>query len=207
MGEGKGLMSMAVEQGDAILEIPGSRAKTRLERSWMMRAERVLAGSSRWVAIVIGILLLILVGLVDAASGSFEVSVLYFLPIALVTFGRGRWMGILLSTLVAVGWSMVEIIRGASGVLAGATYWSVLSRFYAFVAVCLVVAPMREALIQQRELAEREAALAERLRALNELREAMSSLELEAGRQNDPRVDELFDVLHALDRDWTGTSA
>jgi K+-sensing histidine kinase KdpD len=200
-------MSMVAEQGDAVLEIPGSRAESRLERSWMMRAERVLAGSSRWVAIVIGILMLVLVGLVDAASGSFEVSVFYFLPIALVTFGRGRWMGILLSSLVAVGWSAVEVVRGGSDVLAGATYWNALSRFYAFLAVCLVIAPMREALIQQRELAEREAAVSERLRALNELREAMSSLELEAGRETDPRVDELFGVLHALDRDWTGTSA
>jgi K+-sensing histidine kinase KdpD len=201
------LMNMAVEQGEAILEIPGSRADSRLERSWMMRAERVLAGSSPWVAIVIGILLLVLVGLVDAASGSFEVSVFYFLPIALVTFGRGRWMGILLSGLVTLGWSAVEVVRGVSGAFAGATYWSAMSRFYAFVAVCLVIAPMREALIQQRELAEREAALAERLRALNELREAMSSLEVEAGRETDPRVDELFGVLHALDRDWTDTSA
>lgn len=200
-------MSMVAEQGDTVLKIPGSRADSRVERSWMLRAERVLAGSSPWVAIVIGILLLVLVGLVDAASGSFEVSVFYFLPIALVTFGRGRWMGILLSTLVALGWTAVEVARGVSGVLAGATYWTALSRFYAFVAVCLVIAPMREALIQQRELAEREAAMAERLQALNELREAMSSLEIEAGREIDPRVDELFGVLHALDRDWTDTSA
>jgi hypothetical protein len=49
--------------------------------------------------------------------------------------------------------------------------------------------------------------VAERLRALDELRQAMSSLELEAGRLTDPRVDELFDVLHALDRDWTETPA
>jgi K+-sensing histidine kinase KdpD len=200
-------MGMVAEQGDAVLEFPGSKADTRVERSWMMRAERVLAGSSAWVAIVIGILLLVLVGLVDAASGSFEVSVFYFLPIALVTFGRGRWMGIFLSSLVALGWSAVEVIRGVSEPLAGATYWTTLSRFYAFVAVCLVIAPMREALIQQRDLAEREAAVAERLRALNELREAMSSLEVEAGRENDPRIDELFGVLHALDRDWTDTSA
>jgi K+-sensing histidine kinase KdpD len=200
-------MSMVAGRDDEVLELPRSRADTRLDRSWMLRAERALAGSSAWVAIVIGVLLLVLVGLVDAASGSVEVSVLYILPIALVTFGRGRWMGILLSTVAAVGWGAVEVARGATGILDGATYWAGLGRFYAFVAVCLVVAPMREALVHHREVAEREAAAAERLRALNELREAMSSLELEAGRASDPRVDELFDVLHALDRDWTETSA
>ncbi|HEY7400095.1 MAG TPA: hypothetical protein VH989_04255 [Actinomycetota bacterium] len=199
-------MDIRADPGDSVLEIPGPQVDARVQRSWLMRAERVLAGSSAWVALVIGILLLALVGLVDAASGSFEVSVLYVIPIALLTFGRGRWMGILLSGLAAAGWTVVDVVRGADA-LAGATYWAEISRCYALVAVCLVVAPMREALIQQRDLAEREAAVSERLRALDELRQAMSSLELEAGRQTDPRVDELFDVLHALDRDWTETPA
>jgi hypothetical protein len=199
-------MDIRADSGESVLEIPGPQVDARVQRSWLMRAERVLAGSSAWVALVVGILLLSLVGLVDAATGSFEVSVLYVIPIALLTFGRGRWMGILLSSLAAAGWTVVDVVRGADA-LAGGTYWTEISRCYALVAVCLVVAPMREALIQQRELAEREAAVSERLRALDELRQAMSSLELEAGRQTDPRVDELFDVLHALDRDWTETPA
>lgn len=200
-------MDMVAEPGDSIPKTPGSKVDARVERSWLMRAERVLAGSSPWVAIVIGGLMLILVGLVDGASGTFDVSVFYVIPIALITFGRGRWMGLLFSSLAAAGWTLVDLVRDSGDAIGRATYWTGVSRLYAFVAVCLVVAPMREALIQQRDLAEREAAVAERLRALDELRQAMSSLELEAGRRNDPRVDELFGVLHALDRDWTETPA
>ena len=186
---------------DRIDLTPAAAAPEGLDRSWLIRSERFLSSRSRGFVILVGLLLLALIGLLDALTGPFAVSVFYFLPIAVVTFGRGRWMGVVMSAVAALGWGAVEVIQRLTSAAESVTYWNALTRFYAFVAVCLVVAPMREALIRQRELAEHEAAAAERLRALEELRQAMSSLEVETGR-SDPRVDELFGVLHALDRDW-----
>jgi K+-sensing histidine kinase KdpD len=187
--------------GDRIDLTPAGAAREGLDRSWLIRSERLLSTRSRGFVIVVGLLLLALIGLIDAVTGPFAVSVFYFLPIAIVTFGRGRWMGVLMSAAAAIAWGVVELAQGLTSAVESVTYWNAMTRFYAFVAVCLVVAPMREALIRQRELAEHEAAAAERLRALEELRQAMSTLEVETGRA-DPRVDELFGVLHALDRDW-----
>ncbi|GIU99102.1 MAG: hypothetical protein KatS3mg014_0718 [Actinomycetota bacterium] len=48
-----------------------------------------------------------------------------------------------------------------------------LTRFYVFEAVSLLVAPMRDVVLWERELAEREATAAEQLRALAELRDAL----------------------------------
>ena len=191
---------------DRIDLTPAGEARDGLDRSWMMRTERLLSARSRGFVIVVGLLLLALIGLLDAVTGPFGVSVFYFLPIVLVTFGRGRWMGIAMSAAASIAWGAVEVAQGTTSASQSITYWNSLTRFYAFVAVCLVIAPMREALIRQRELAEHEAAAAERLRALEELRQAMTTLESEAGRA-DPRVDELFGVLHALDRDWTDLPA
>jgi K+-sensing histidine kinase KdpD len=181
-------------------------ARESLDHSWLIRTERLLSVRSRGFVIVIGLLLLALIGLIDGVTGPFAVSVFYFLPIVLVTFGRGWWMGIAMSAAASIAWSAVEVAQGITSAAQSLTYWNTLTRFYAFVAVCLVIAPMREALIRQRELAEHETAVAERLTALEELRQAMTSLEDEAGRA-DPRVDELFGVLHALDRDWTDAPA
>jgi K+-sensing histidine kinase KdpD len=181
-------------------------AREGLDHSWLIRTERLLSSRSRGFVIVIGLLLLALIGLLDAVTGPFAVSVFYFLPIVLVTFGRGRWMGIAMSAAASIAWGAVEVAQGITSAAQSVTYWNTLTRFYAFAAVCLVIAPMREALIRQRELAEHETAAAERLRALEELRQAMTSLETEAGHA-DPRVDELFGVLHALDRDWTDAPA
>jgi hypothetical protein len=52
------------------------------------------------------------------------------------------------------------------------TYWNALGRFGLFAAVVLLIAPMREAMVLQSQLAEREAAALEQLRAMEELREA-----------------------------------
>jgi K+-sensing histidine kinase KdpD len=191
---------------DRIDLTPAGEARDGLDRSWMMRTERLLSARSRGFVIVVGLLLLAVIGLLDAVTGPFAVSVFYFLPIVLVTFGRGRWMGIAMSAAASIAWGAVEVAQGITSSSQSITYWNSLTRFYAFVAVCLVIAPMREALIRQRELAEHEAAAAERLRALEELRQAMTTLESETGRA-DPRVDELFGVLHALDRDWTDLPA
>ena len=177
------------------------------ERSWLLRLEGLLSRHSSALVIVNGLLLLALIGLIDAVTGSFAVAIFYFVPIAFVTFTRGKWPGLLLAVLASAGWSAVEVAQHVTTAQSPVTYWNALIRFAALAAVSLMIAPMRDALLHQRALAERESAAAERLRALNELREVLASLEVSTGPIADPHIDALFDVLHALDRDWSSTSA
>lgn len=53
------------------------------------------------------------------------------------------------------------------------TYWNGVTCLAALMAITLLVAPMRDALQWQRELAERESESADQLRTLNELRDAL----------------------------------
>jgi K+-sensing histidine kinase KdpD len=178
----------------------------KIDRSWMLRLEAILSQRSPGFVVVAGLLLLLMVGLVDAVTGKFEAAVFYFVPIALVTFARGRGIGLLMAGVAAIGWSAVEVFQHVTSVASSVTYWNGLTRFYAFAAIVLLIAPMRQAMVMQRQLAEKEAEAAAQLRALNELREMALMLGSEGpGNPEAPRrPEELLDALSALDRDTSG---
>jgi len=52
--------------------------------------ERFLHTFSPPFVVILGLLLMALIGLVDAVTGSFAVGVFYLVPIGLVTYSRGR---------------------------------------------------------------------------------------------------------------------
>ena len=157
----------AIEEETKLAEL-----QARVERSWALRLEGVLARRSRGVVVIVGLLLLALIGLVDAASGGFAVEVFYLVPIGLVAFGRGRGLGLLFAGVAAIAWGAVEVFQGVTSLEASVTYWNALTRFYGYAAVALLIAPMREAMVIQRQIAEREAEAVEQMRAMEELREA-----------------------------------
>lgn len=178
----------------------------KIDRSWMLRLEGILSRRSRGFVVVAGLLLLVMVGLVDAVTGSFEAAVFYFVPIALVTFARGRGVGLLMAGVAAIGWGAVEVFQHTTTAASSVTYWNALTRFYAFSAIVLLIAPMRQAMVMQRQLAEKEAEAAAQLRALNELREMALMLGSEAantGQEGARPPEDLLDALSALDRDTT----
>lgn len=146
----------------------------------LLRLEAFLRRRSPGFVILLGLLLLALIGLVDAVTGSFDVSVFYLVPVGLVTFARGRWMGALMAGVATLARGAAEVARGVQSLDSPVTYWSAITRFYVFMAVVLLIGPVRDALVAQRELARREREAAEReheaaeqLRALNELRDAL----------------------------------
>lgn len=157
----------AIEEERQVAEL-----ETRIERSWAIRLQALLERRPPGIVVLAGLLLLALIGLIDAVSGGFAVEVFYLVPIGLVAFGRGRWMGLLLSGLAAIAWTAVEVFQQVTFLESSVTYWNTLTRFYGYAAVALLISPMREAMVMQRQLAEREAEAAEQLRAMNELREA-----------------------------------
>lgn len=156
---------------------PGRAREARviggLARTALLRVEAILARLSPGFVVVFGLLLLALIGLVDAVTGPFEVAVFYLVPVGLVTYCRGRWVGVAMAGAAAIAWGIVEVGTGVTTIASRVTYVNALTRFYVFEAVSLLVAPMRDVVLWERELAEREAATAEQLRALSELRDAL----------------------------------
>jgi hypothetical protein len=190
-------------------ELEREELERKIDRSWMLRFETMLSRRSRAFVIIMGLLLLALVGLIDAVTGAFAVEVFYLVPIALVTFARGRWVGLWMAGVASISWGIVEVAQKVTTVDQSITYWNGLTRFYGYAAIVLLIAPMRQAMVMQRELAEREADDADQLRAMNELRDVALRTELddegEVSHETEvPEGEELMDALSALDRDTTG---
>ena len=139
--------------------------------------ERFLDTFSPPFVVVIGLLLMALIGLVDAVTGTFAVGIFYLVPIGLVTYARGRWVGTLMAAAAALAWGGVELTQHVTWWGESVTYWNFLTRFYVYEAIVLLVAPMRDAVIWEREVAAREAEAADKLRALNELRAELGAEE------------------------------
>lgn len=106
-------------------------------------------------------------------TGAFAVTVFYLVPIGLVTYARGRWVGTIMAATAACAWMVVELRTGVTSWDQTVTYWNWLSRFYVHEAIVILVAPMRDVVRWEREVAEREAEAADKLRALSELHEAL----------------------------------
>jgi hypothetical protein len=139
--------------------------------------ERFLDTFSPPFVVVFGLLIMALIGLIDAVTGPFAVGVFYLVPIGLVTYARGRWVGTLMAATAAVAWAAVELAQHVTALDSGVTYWNFLTRFYVYEAIVLLVAPMRDVVRWERQVADREAEAADKLRALNELRAALGAEE------------------------------
>jgi len=148
-------------------------AERKLERSWLLNVEGFLARCSPGFVILIGLLLLILIWIVDLVTGSFAVGEFYLVPIGVVAFSRGRWVGTLMAGVAALAWGAAEVATHVTAIASSVTYWNFLTRFFVFEAVVLLVAPMRDVLVWERELTAKESATAAELRALIELRETL----------------------------------
>src|SRR5947209_8555129 len=80
-------------------------------RTTMLRLEQFLSKRSRGFVILVGLLLLALISLVDGITGRFDVTLFYLLPVAIVTFSRGKWMGVLFAGIASLGWAATEVIN------------------------------------------------------------------------------------------------
>ncbi len=171
-------------------------AQTRLEHSALLRFDAFLARRSPAFTILLGLLLLALFGLIDALTGSFDIAPLYIVPIGLVTFSRGRGMGFAMAVMATLARGAAELTRGVTDAGSFVTYWSGLTRLYVFVAVVLMVGPMRDVLRWQREVTETLTETNTHLEALNELRDVLNHEDEVEGER---ALDELRASLETLD--------
>lgn len=169
---------------------------THLSYTIITGLERLLSTFSAPFVVIMGLLLLALLGLIDAVTGSFAVAVFYLVPIGLVTYARGRWVGTLMAATAALAWTGVELAQHVTAFDNSVTYLNWLTRFYMYEAIVLLVAPLRDVVAWEREVAAREAEAADKLRALNELRAA---IEAEDGGQL-ARLEAMVEFQHAMTR-------
>jgi len=169
---------------------------THLSYTMITGLERFLSTFSAPFVVIMGLLLLALLGLIDAVTGSFAVAVFYLVPIGLVTYARGRWVGTLMAATAALAWTGVELAQHVTAFDNSVTYLNWLTRFYVYEAIVLLVAPLRDVVAWEREVAAREAEAADKLRALNELRAA---IEAEDGGQL-ARLEAMVEFQHAMTR-------
>ncbi|MEX2202901.1 MAG: hypothetical protein WD965_02315 [Actinomycetota bacterium] len=178
-----------------------SRLASRLDDSHLgytmiTALERFLATFTAPFVVIIGLLLLALIGLVDAVTGTFAVAVFYLVPIGLVTYSRGRWVGTLMAATAAFAWTGVELAQHLTALDSSVTYLNWLTRFYVYEAIVLLVAPLRDVVSWEREVAAREVEAADKLRALNELRAAIEAAD---GGQL-ARLEAMVEFQHAMTR-------
>lgn len=143
--------------------------------SMLLGLEHILSSRSPGFVVVVGLLLLALISLVDVVTGAVLAlpEFFYLVPIAVVTFARGRRTGALMAAASAAAFGATEIANHTIRFNSGLMYTNFFTRFLIFEAVSLMIAPMRSALLRQRGLARREAEAAERLRALNGLKDTL----------------------------------
>jgi len=177
---------------------PSDDAERRVARSRVLRVEGFLGRCSPAFVVLLGVLLVALIAVVDAVSGEFAVSVLFLVPVSIVTFSRGRGMGLVTAIFGAIAWCAADVAGGLTSAQDAVTYWNGVTRLAALMAITLLVAPMRDALTWQRELAERESEAVDKLRALNELRDALQHPD-DVSAEKLHTLSELRDSLERLD--------
>lgn len=174
-------------------------AEQRLERSSLLRFDAFMSRRSPAFVVILGFLLLALIGLIDAVTGTFDMAPLYILPVGLVTFSRGRWLGALLALVATVARGAAEVANSIGDLQDPVTYWSGLTRFYVFMVVVLMVGPMRDVLRWQREASEKLAETNAHMEALSELRDVLS-YEDEDEAESLRAFDDLRASLESLER-------
>lgn len=140
--------------------------------STLLRIERELSARSGTFVVVLGLLLAMLAATFDVITGPvIQVSFLYLIPIGLVTFSRGRRLGILTCVVAASARLAVEMLDEGVSIEVGFVNFAV--RLAVFVAIALLIATLRDALLQQRRIAEADSDTADRLRELNAFKDTL----------------------------------
>jgi light-regulated signal transduction histidine kinase (bacteriophytochrome) len=107
---------------------------------------------SRSSAIAASLLALVLVGLIDYATGRFAVVLLYFLPVGIGAWYLSRTFGIVLSFLSAVTWFMAYVAHEYHGKAAAA--WDTAITLGIFICYSLLLSALRSARVRMQKGAE-----------------------------------------------------
>lgn len=113
-----------------------------------------LSRQSPLFQISLGLVLTVIIGLIDYGTGEeLSVSILYLLPISMVTWLVGRGGGILISTASALIWLAADLISGPVYSHLMVHYWNMTVTFGFFFVVTLTLSALKKALEGEKKLA------------------------------------------------------
>ena len=119
-----------------------------------MNAMKSLESSSKPFLLFLGFLLVIVIGLVDFATGvEISVSLFYAVPILLLTWLLGRWAGFLLSATSALSWLIANSLAGQAYSHPAIAYWNDFVEFGFFFVLVLALSEVRRALDREKRFA------------------------------------------------------
>jgi diguanylate cyclase (GGDEF)-like protein len=97
--------------------------------------------------VAVALLITIFVGVLNRLMGpELSSSILYLIPISMVTWFTKRWLGILLSVLSALNWLITDAASGIVFSSSTVPYWNGLARFGSFLIFTFILAELKRAL-------------------------------------------------------------
>lgn len=92
----------------------------------------------------IGIVLMLLVGIIDYASGTeLSISIFYLLPISLVTWFISRNTGVVLSIAGVIIWHLVDFAAGHAYSHPAISYWNSLVQLSIFIITVFILSALK----------------------------------------------------------------
>lgn len=105
------------------------------------------------VLIAIAFVILAGVGILNYVAGpNLSTWIFYLIPIFLVTWCIGRWVGILMSIFSALIWSIAEYASGETYLDEAIPYWNCIARLGYFLILTFVLSALKAAIEKEKEL-------------------------------------------------------
>ncbi|HXK09925.1 MAG TPA: GGDEF domain-containing protein [Vicinamibacteria bacterium] len=116
-----------------------------------------LAGRPRWVVLIVGLAGVALVGFFDWWTGvEWAFTLLYLLPITVVTWTAGEGAGLVVAAACAASWLFTDLLTHPSYEAPLSRYWDLLVEAGVFSFVTILLASLRQHLEAERSLARRD---------------------------------------------------
>lgn len=143
-----------------------------------MSTLRLLENRSRASIVALGVVLALLLGMLDYATGwELGFSVFYLLPVSMVAWYAGRWPGVAVAAGSAAVWAIANRLAGQPHDSTFLTVWNALVRLGFFLVVSLTLTELRRTLAALHAALDREQALA-RIDSLTGIRNARAFYEM-----------------------------
>jgi signal transduction histidine kinase len=144
----------------------------RRHRRLLLRAEDFFGRRPPIVVLLMGVVTIAAVGFLDHVTGpTVSVSLFYLVPIGIVTWNLGRWLGLLAVVLAGAAELTADVLDGPSGDLI--PYWNGAVLFVLFLMLALLLATFRQSIERQKRQVDAERGVSDSLRELNEMKNTL----------------------------------
>jgi diguanylate cyclase (GGDEF)-like protein len=123
----------------------------RTAKNWWLAALESHPNKSLWAAA--GFAMVGGIGVLDYLTGyEMAFSLFYLLPISLLTWLAGRWLGVLMALASALVWLLADVVAGHTVTNPVVYFWNTLIRLGFFLIVVFLLTALRGTLEHEREL-------------------------------------------------------